>query len=122
MKNSKTKLAILFASMAFFSCEKENEVTKSTVKESTIGKLQQVTLHDGKPFTIISNGQIDTVDGIAHIVEDINKDANSLYFLSDHKVPLIAAKYKKSFIQHRTCTERPVYRKSSTNKWRKAVF
>lgn len=52
--------------------------------------------NDGKPFTIISNGQIDTADGVAHILEDINKDANSLYFLSDHKVPLIAANTKRA--------------------------
>lgn len=53
------------------------------------------TANNGKPFTIIRNGQIKTKSGIDSIIEDINKDPNSLYFLSDHKVDLKAANTKR---------------------------
>lgn len=52
--------------------------------------------NNGKPYILISNGQIKTDNGIDSIVEDINKDPNSIYFLSDHKVPLIAANSKRA--------------------------
>jgi hypothetical protein len=52
--------------------------------------------NNGKPFILISNGQIKTDNGVDHIVEDINKDQNSLYFLSDHKTDLIQANTKRS--------------------------
>lgn len=48
-----------------------------------------------KPFTLISNGQIKTDNGLDYINEDINKDFNSLYFLSDHKIPLTPANKKR---------------------------
>ena len=51
--------------------------------------------NNAKPFILISNGQIQTTNGIDHIVEDINKDPNSLYFLSDHKTSLSAANKKR---------------------------
>ena len=51
--------------------------------------------NNSKPYTIISNGQLKTDNGIDHIIEDINKDANSLYFLSDHKVDLKAANTRR---------------------------
>lgn len=51
--------------------------------------------NNGKPFILISNGQIKTDNGIDHIVEDINKDPNSLYFLSDHKSDLTPANTKR---------------------------
>jgi hypothetical protein len=51
--------------------------------------------NNAKPFILISNGQIQTTNGIDHIVEDINKDPNSLYFLSDHKTSLMAANKKR---------------------------
>lgn len=51
--------------------------------------------NDGKPYIVISNGQIQTDNGVDHIVEDINKDPNSLYFLSDHTVPLNSANKKR---------------------------
>jgi len=44
--------------------------------------------NNGLPYVLISNGQIVTKNGIDYIVEDINKDANSLYFVSNHKIPL----------------------------------
>lgn len=51
--------------------------------------------NNAKPFILISNGQIKTDNGIDYIVEDINKDPNSLYFLSDHKTNLEAANNKR---------------------------
>ena len=53
------------------------------------------SINNAKPFILISNGQIKTDNGIDHIVEDINKDPNSLYFLSDHKSDLVAANTKR---------------------------
>jgi len=47
--------------------------------------------NNGMPVILISNGQIVTDNGIDHIVEDINKDPNSLYFVSDHMIPLLPA-------------------------------
>jgi hypothetical protein len=51
--------------------------------------------NNGKPYILISNGQLKTDNGIDHIVEDINKDPNSLYFLSDHKTDLKAVNIKR---------------------------
>jgi hypothetical protein len=51
--------------------------------------------NNGLPYILISNGQIPTNNGIDYIVENINKDDNSLYFLSNHKVPLTAANSKR---------------------------
>lgn len=51
--------------------------------------------NNGKPTILISNGQINTNNGIDHIVEDINKDPNSLYFVSDHIVPIAPANSKQ---------------------------
>jgi hypothetical protein len=51
--------------------------------------------NNGQPYIIISNGQIKTDNGVDHIVEDINKDPNSMYFLSNHKLPLVAANSKR---------------------------
>jgi len=51
--------------------------------------------NNGKPFLLISNGQIKTDNGIDHIVEDINKDPNSIYMLSDHKSELKAVNNKR---------------------------
>lgn len=49
----------------------------------------------GKPVIIVSNGQIETEDGFTTISEDINQDASSLYFLSDHKVELKQASTRR---------------------------
>jgi hypothetical protein len=51
--------------------------------------------NNGKPFLLISNGQKQTDNGIDYIVEDINKDPNSLYLLSDHKTNLRPANNKR---------------------------
>lgn len=51
--------------------------------------------NDGKPIIIISNGQIETTNGTDLIQEDINKDPSSLYFVTDHKLPLEAANTKR---------------------------
>jgi hypothetical protein len=53
------------------------------------------TVNNGKPFTIISNGQIKTKNGIDPIVEDINKDANSIYMMSDHIIDITPATRKQ---------------------------
>lgn len=53
------------------------------------------SVNNAKPFLLISNGQIKTDNGIDYIVEDINKDPNSLYFLSDHKSDLEAINTKR---------------------------
>ena len=60
---------------------KENPITNSS--------------NNGQPFIVVSNGQIKTTNGIDYIVEDINKDSNSMYFLSNHKVPLKSANSKR---------------------------
>jgi hypothetical protein len=51
--------------------------------------------NDGKPIIQISNGQITTQNGSDLIEEDINEDFNSIYLLSDHKIPLISANTKR---------------------------
>jgi hypothetical protein len=51
--------------------------------------------NNAKPFTLISNGQIKTDNGISFIVEDINQDYNSIYLLSDHKSDLKAINTKR---------------------------
>ena len=52
--------------------------------------------NQGKPFTLISNGQKDADDTFNPIIEDINLDASSIYLTSDHKVPLEQAnKFKR---------------------------
>jgi len=51
--------------------------------------------NNGKPIILISNGQIETKEGDSAIYEDINKDTNSIYLLSDHKTPLKAANNKR---------------------------
>ena len=53
------------------------------------------TVNNGKPFTIIRNGQISTKSGIDYIVEDVNKDANSIYMMSDHIVNITPATKKQ---------------------------
>jgi len=51
--------------------------------------------NNAKPFILVSNGQIKTDNGIDHIVEDINKDPNSIHMLSDHISDLIAINKKR---------------------------
>jgi hypothetical protein len=59
-----------------------------------LNKLVDPT-NNGQPYLLISNGQIKTTNGVDYITEDINKDPNSMYFLSNHKVGLIAANTKR---------------------------
>jgi len=61
---------------------------------SILNKLVDST-NDGLPYILISNGQIKTNNGVDYITEDINKDPSSMYFLSNHKVPLVAANTKR---------------------------
>jgi len=51
--------------------------------------------NNGKPITIISNGQIETDNGNDLILEDVNKDFNSIYLASDHQIPLTSANTKR---------------------------
>ena len=51
--------------------------------------------NNGSPFTIIRNGQWEASEGDSPIVEDINRDATSIYLMSDHSVPLEQANYKR---------------------------
>jgi hypothetical protein len=52
--------------------------------------------NNGEPAVLISNGQIETQDGISTVIEDINKDTNSIYLLSNHKVALTPANTKRA--------------------------
>lgn len=51
--------------------------------------------NNGKPITIISNGQIETDNGNDLILEDIDKDFNSIYLVSDHKLPITPINKKR---------------------------
>lgn len=44
--------------------------------------------NNGKPLTIISNGQKFANTPYEPIIEDINEDASSIYLTSDHSIPL----------------------------------
>lgn len=44
--------------------------------------------NNGKPITILSNGQKQADTSFEPIVEDVNEDDSSIYLTSDHKVPL----------------------------------
>jgi hypothetical protein len=51
--------------------------------------------NDGKPVVIVSNGQIVTDNGNDLIQEDIDKDFNSIYLVSDHKLPITPINKKR---------------------------
>lgn len=51
--------------------------------------------NDGQPIVLISNGQIVTKNGTDLIEENIDKDYNSIYMVSDHKVPLTQISNKR---------------------------
>lgn len=51
--------------------------------------------NDGSPLIIISNGQIETDNGIDTVDEDVNNDFCSMYFTSNHIIPLKAANVKR---------------------------
>ena len=42
----------------------------------------------GDPITVLSNGQIETSNGFEHVVEDVNKDASSIYLTSTQNINL----------------------------------
>jgi hypothetical protein len=44
--------------------------------------------NSNQPIIILSNGQKEAETGYESILEDINEDKGSMYFLSNHKVPL----------------------------------
>lgn len=51
--------------------------------------------NNGKPFTILRNGQVQTQDGVDTVLEDINEDAASIYLVSDHVIKLEQANSKR---------------------------
>ena len=51
--------------------------------------------NNGSPTILISNGQKEPPNSVDNVVEDINEDPNSLYFVSDHSVPLEQAHEKR---------------------------
>lgn len=57
--------------------------------------LETDSENNGMPVILISNGQIKTTEGTTPISEDINEDASSLYFLSNHKTTLTSANNKR---------------------------
>jgi len=57
--------------------------------------LISLDFNDGSPLIVISNGQIETDNGIDPIFEDVNKDNNSMYFAANHNIPLNAANKKR---------------------------
>ena len=50
---------------------------------------------NGKPYIFISNGQVETEDGIDTVKEDINEDSTSIYLTQDHQIPLTQANEKR---------------------------
>lgn len=55
--------------------------------------------NNGKPFTILRNGQIETKDGLDTVLENINEDASSIYMGSDHKFELEIANDKRDALE-----------------------
>lgn len=51
--------------------------------------------NNGQPLLIISNGQPETDEGFTPIVEDPNKDPGSIWFTSNHTVPLEEANSRR---------------------------
>jgi hypothetical protein len=51
--------------------------------------------NNGKPYIIIRNGQLDVGNSVDSVVEDINEDASSIYFTSDHIINLEQANTKR---------------------------
>ena len=52
-------------------------------------------VNNGLPIIVVSNGQITTDNGSDLIEESIDKDYNSMYFVSDHKIPLTQVNSKR---------------------------
>lgn len=51
--------------------------------------------NNGKPITIIRNGQVETDNGTDNILEDINEDASSIYLTSNHSIELQQSNEKR---------------------------
>lgn len=69
------------------------------------------TLNNGKPLLILSNGQTEAETGYEHIVEDINRDASSIYFTSDHFVDLNPATLdRRSYPENRPPVDAASYK------------
>lgn len=53
------------------------------------------TENNGKPFSILRIGQAKDIDTFENYTEDVNKDASSIYLMSEHKVPVEVSTVKK---------------------------
>lgn len=51
--------------------------------------------NNGKPLTIISNGQKEPANSLDPVVENIDEDPSSIYLTSDHSIPLTQANEKR---------------------------
>lgn len=51
--------------------------------------------NNGKPLILISNGQKQPQNSVDPVVENINEDPSSLYFTSNHVIPLVQANEKR---------------------------
>lgn len=73
----------------------------TTVTTSTTGNPWSEGGNDGDPITIIRNGQyvdFDDSENVAPILEDINKDASSIYMTNNQQIPIdVASKNLKTF-------------------------
>jgi len=66
-----------------------------SIRVAGYGVHKSIEGSSGSPYIVIRNGQIKTDNGIDLVYENINEDANSLYFLSDHKILLTSANTKR---------------------------
>jgi len=66
-----------------------------SIRVAGYGVHKSIEGTSGSPYIVIRNGQIKTDNGIDLVYENINEDANSLYFLSDHKILLTSANTKR---------------------------
>lgn len=55
--------------------------------------------NNGKPFTILRNGQVETKDGLDTVLEDINEDPSSIYLTSDHTIELDIANTRRKALE-----------------------
>lgn len=60
--------------------------------------------NNGKPYTVIRNGQVETQDGVDTVLEDINEDAASIYLTSDHTIKLQQSNNKREALSSEPTT------------------
>ena len=77
---------------------------------SGYGNIFSDNSNNGDPFTVISNGQNGNEDD--HIVEDVNKDASSIFLTSNHTIPLTPSNNKADANKGDTLVQADVYKGS----------